>query len=255
MSLAEKADPYAVGFCLNGIFFLNSVHRNSFLSSLKTKNFAPLETPPVFTVPTPLPWGLELPSAQVLYSQRKLLSPQTHKTRPSNVRPRHACLGVWGWIQWTVKSFWSLTPKSLISHTWEENPVQADPRVWTWLTAAPHICSLCSGAIWHFNGHFYWESEENRRQWASMLFSASSLQACPITQDLAFPEQTISSALIPRCSGGLIKMPECGCICNFGRLITIVVRRLSQWDPLNLPRWQYKWSFKISEGMPTFLFL
>lgn len=121
-------------------------------------------------VPTPLPWWLELPSAQVPYSQRKLLSPQTHKTRPSNGRPRRACLGVWGWIQWTVKSFWSLTPKSLISHTWEENPVQADPRVWTWLTAAPHICSLCSGAIWHFNGHFYWESEENRCQWASMLF-------------------------------------------------------------------------------------
>jgi len=31
-SLAEKAGPYAVGFCLNGIFFLSSVHRNSFLS-------------------------------------------------------------------------------------------------------------------------------------------------------------------------------------------------------------------------------
>lgn len=86
------------------------------------------------------------------------------------------------------------------------------------------------------------------------FFTASSLQACPITQDLAFPEQTISSALIPRHSGGLVKMPECGCICNFGRLITIVVRSLSQWDPLRLPRWQYKWSFKISEGMPTFLF-
>lgn len=63
------------------------------------------------------------------------------------------------------------------------------------------------------------------------FFTASSLQACPITQDLAFPEQTISSALIPRHSGGLVKMPECGCICNFGRLITIVVRSLSQWDP------------------------
>lgn len=86
------------------------------------------------------------------------------------MRPRHVCLGVWGWIQWTVKSFWSLTPKSLISRTWEKNPVQADPRVWTWLTSAPHICSLCSGAIWCFNGHFYWESGENRCQWASMLF-------------------------------------------------------------------------------------
>lgn len=86
------------------------------------------------------------------------------------------------------------------------------------------------------------------------FFIASSLQACPITQDLAFPEQAISSALIPRCSGGLIKMLESGRICNFGRLITKVVRSLSHWDPLCLPRWQYKWSSKISEGMPMSLF-
>ena len=135
------------------------------------------------------------------------------------MRPRHVCLGVWGWIQWTVKSFWSLTPKSLISRTWEKNPVQADPRVWTWLTSAPHICSLCSGAIWCFNGHFYWESEENRCQWASMLFYSLISPGLPHHPRSGLSRTNNIFSLIPRCSGGLVKMPESGCICNFGRLI------------------------------------
>lgn len=92
----------------------------------KQKDCTPRDSSCVYSANSPsLGTRTSFCSSAVL--SRKLLSPQTHKTRPSNVRPRHACLGVWGWIQWTVKSFWSLTPQSLISRTWEENPVPSWP--------------------------------------------------------------------------------------------------------------------------------
>lgn len=100
MSLAEKADTAAVSFCLNSIFFFLTVHMEKVLwAPLKIKGFAHLKALPVCTVPTSiyLLGRSEFPSAQAVWSQRKLFSPQTHKTRPSKARPRallNWCLGL-----------------------------------------------------------------------------------------------------------------------------------------------------------------
>ena len=78
ISPAEKADPYAVGFCLNGIVFLNSVHRNSFLSPLKTKDFAHLETPPVFMVPSSTSLGTRTSFCRsTILSEKAALTPNS----------------------------------------------------------------------------------------------------------------------------------------------------------------------------------
>lgn len=56
------------------------------------------------------------------------------------------------------------------------------------------------------------------------FLTASSPQACFIAQDVAFPEQIVSSVSISRCFGDLVKTLATACGCVSGRVITKAAR-------------------------------